>query len=68
VIGIGAILGSAVVKKIGGALWKDRRRKKITGVIVALVVLLLGKVGIGPDIAGMVGEIVAELILEAPAQ
>lgn len=57
-----------VAKKVGGALWKDRRRKKITSLIVAVVVLLLGKLGIGPDVAAMIGEIVAEVVLESAVE
>lgn len=63
-ISLGAILGSTVVKKIGSALWKDRRRKQLTTLIVAIVVVLLGKIGIGPDLAAMLGEVLAEIILE----
>ena len=67
-VSLSALVGSAALRKFGGFLWKNKRRKRITTVIVALVVVLLGKIGISPDIAAMIGEVVAELLLESVSE
>lgn len=44
------------------------RRKKISALIVAVAVLLLGKVGVGPDLAGMIGEFLADIVTESAVE